>query len=450
MTTVGVDYRDLHVQYLFESYRTRYQDAFDEVFPNAVPMDFVSHNVDVRYDVHIGDRVTITPRFIYRYQRPWSTSLQPPRDFDMLSPAEQDDFRALRDLAGFDEAIHRTVGSLNGSFQIIDQLSANLGFEARWDRAVLRDYQPALDDLGDAQLFSPDDLSADFRNFAAFAELQSENRILNATAGIRVAHHSVYGTSVVPRLAIGRVIGDFHFKVLYANAFKAAGVENINQFLDPMGTATSIRPERTRIFELELGYRAGDHVFVTANAFDIRLAHPIVYFFDDTLDVEGYRNFDSTGSRGLESQLSVRYPWGYVNAGYSYYAAAYNHVDLYQVPQNGRALLAAPQHKGTVQASVQLYRGLMLTGTLIATSRRYAQALDPSGTVGVEALPARVLANAYLRYQDLFTEGLSIGFGVFNLGGTSYPYVQPYLGGHANLPGQQREYVFRVTYDRTL
>jgi hypothetical protein len=57
-----------------------------------------------------------------------------------------------------------------------------------------------------------------------------------------------------------------------------------------------------------------------------------------------------------------------------------------------------------------------------------------------------LLVNAHLLYRDLGWKGLDVGVGGFNLLGQQVPYLQPYNGGHAPLPGASREFVARVSY----
>lgn len=59
-----------------------------------------------------------------------------------------------------------------------------------------------------------------------------------------------------------------------SGAFKAPAIANIS--LSP-----TIRPERTRDLEAEVGVGLIDETYLTANTFDIQIVDPIVYFFDD-------------------------------------------------------------------------------------------------------------------------------------------------------------------------
>src|SRR5207249_38425 len=158
--------------------------------------------------------------------------------------------------------------------------------------------------------------------------------------------------SFVPRVALTKVLGRFHAKFLFSQAFRAPGIENIN--INP-----AIKPEDTTVFEGEAGVQLNDHMFLAVNAYDITIDKPIVYDVDPMSGAEVYQNFDQTGTRGLEADYRIRYPWGYANVNYSFYTTAgKNRVTSYQVPGQNDVLLALPAHKLTMSGSFKLLRSL--------------------------------------------------------------------------------------------
>jgi outer membrane receptor protein involved in Fe transport len=245
----------------------------------------------------------------------------------------------------------------------------------------------------------------------------------------------------VPRLAISKVVGDWHFKALAAQAFKSPGLENIN--LDP-----NVKREQTTTFELEMGYRVIKSLMVTVNAFDMTLKRPIVYYYDPETTTEGYANRASTGSRGGEAELRFDHPRARVTASYAFYTARHkNHVEDYAVPGQPSSMLAAPNHKVGLNTHVRLVRTLYgnLTGTFM--SKRYAQVrADATDAPVIAALAPSVLMNVFLEYRDLFVHGVSASVGAYNISGQRFSLPQPYTGLHAPLPAQAREYLVRLSY----
>jgi outer membrane receptor for ferrienterochelin and colicin len=290
-------------------------------------------------------------------------------------------------------------------------------------------------------LYTPDSLTATFYSIAAFAEASTENRWLNATLGARYEYHELFGGAFVPRLALSKVVGPLHFKALAAQAFKNPGLENIN--LNP-----DVKREQTTTFEIELGYRVLESLIVTVNAFDMTVRKPIVYFYDAVEDREGYANRGKTGSRGAEGELRYEHPRARVTASYAFYTANHkNDVADYAVPGHASSLLAAPNHKLALSTHVRLVRTIHanLTGTFM--TKRYAQVrADDSDAPVIAALAPSFLMNLFLEYRELFTRGLTLSAGAYNLTGQKFSYPQPYTGLHASLPAQAREYLVRLSY----
>ncbi len=57
-----------------------------------------------------------------------------------------------------------------------------------------------------------------------------------------------------------------------------------------------------------------------------------------------------------------------------------------------------------------------------------------------------LLTNLFINYRDVFTKGLNLGVGVFDIFDSEYDFIQPFNGWHAPLPGPSREIVFKLSY----
>jgi len=291
-------------------------------------------------------------------------------------------------------------------------------------------------------LYGPDHLTATFDNLVGFAEATTENAWLNATVGARYEHHSRFGSAFAPRLALGKVLGDFHVKALASQAFRSPGFENMNLGVD-------IKPERTRSFELEAGYQITRELLLTANAFDLTIEKPIIYYFDAATDSEGYANRGRTGSRGVESELRLQMARVRATASYAYYTARHkNLVADYAVPGDKRALLGAPSHKLALNANVRIWGDLHANASGFVLTKRYAQvAIDAQDEPVIGTLDPAFVLNLFVDYRNLLTKGLTLGIGGYNVTGQSFAHPQPYKGLHASLPGLAREVLVRLSYD---
>lgn len=414
----ALTYKDLKLHFLFDNYMFGGQDGYGTVEPGPVNANFRSFIADGRYDLKLTDKLTVTPRLDYKYQTPWNYSADPTKD------------------VFFDMSVMRLLGSVMASYDPVKGLNLIAGGESYYDYAKLDSHT-----LGGGQILFGDSDHVSYENVAGYAQALYKSDIANFTAGARYEYHSHFGGSFVPRAAITKVMGAFHAKLLASQAFRAPGIENIN-------LNDAIKPERTTVFEAELGYKLTDHLFLAANAYDITIKKPIIYDYDPEKMQEIYMNGGQTGTRGVEAEFRLRYPWGYATANYSYYSAAgKNDVAVYQVPTDDKVMLAFPAHKVTVNGNVNLWRTLSLNTSVIGMSERWGYIRgDDMGNPVLGKVPAALLVNSYLLYRDLGWKGFDVGVGAFNVLGEQVPYLQPYNGGHAPLPGSSREIIGRVSY----
>ena len=274
----------------------------------------------------------------------------------------------------------------------------------------------------------------EYDNHAIYGQGSFDLPFANLTAGARYDRHSQYGASLVPRVALTRLAGDFNFKAIYSGAFRAPSIENIR--LNP-----DISPERSVTSEFEAGYKASDNLFVSGNAFHTMIDDPIV--FTVVNNAETYRNYPRTGTAGFG--FAARYKAGRARAdlGYVYQNTFCNKVDLYAVPGHGSAMLGFPRHKLTLNSSLPLAAGLSLNPSAVYVSRRYGY-----GSGGaLKVFGERAVANLALQLRDRPLGGLTLSLGVRDLFNSGYSYLQPYAGGHAPLPAPARELFLKAAYD---
>jgi outer membrane cobalamin receptor len=242
-------------------------------------------------------------------------------------------------------------------------------------------------------------------------------------------------------VSVTRAIGAWHFKALYSEAFRTPSIENLN--INP-----TIRPERTRVVELEVGYQLNRYLALVGNGFWVKLDDPIVYTVDPRSGQEGYFNFKSTGTAGAEAEVQFKHARGQVRASYSFYSTAgQNQVDLFTVPNHPNLLLGSAAHKVALNGTFHASRSLSLNLSGILLSDRYGYfptTGQTEGTIGKEGVV--VLANVSAMYRNVGIEGLNLSAGVFNLADARYLTFQPYQGSSAPLPAQSREFFVRLAY----
>jgi outer membrane cobalamin receptor len=430
---IGAAWKGLNLRFIYSDFRMTQRDAFDAVTSRAARQDFYGLHGEASYELKLeGTGVKVNERVSWKRQRPWYTSER---------------FAEFQDVGIYYlKEVDRLTGSLAVSYDTpLAGLNLLGGIEGYVEEARLLAPQP------DAAFDGEDDVRYD--NYASFAQVLWNNPVVNVSAGARLEQHSQYGESFVPRVGLTKVVDRWHMKLLYSQAFKAPGVENIRLNAD-------IKPERTAVLEAETGYQLSDVMFASVNVFDINISDPIIYTVTDS--AEGYTNQDNTGTRGAELEYRLVLPKAKVSLSYSYYTAAgrdqpanYAVVTDSDCPadeegclRSENLLLGFAAHKVALSATVRPLPDLDVTTSAVALSERYGYSRsDELGeTAFVDSQEPTLLLNVFARYDNLGISGLSLGLGVFNILGEKFSYVQPYDGWHAPFPASAREYLVRVEY----
>jgi outer membrane receptor for ferrienterochelin and colicin len=421
-------YKGLQVRFLMDHYHMTTRDGFGPVLPGAVDQAFPAYLAEARYAWKVAEGVTLTPRFAFKHQEPWKVT-------DKTSELFCDRYN------------QRYTGGLTLSWDPLENLNVLAAVEGYGERHGMNDTEL----IGLHRLYGNGETSVSYGDVATMAQVVWLNDYVNVTAGARWEYHTAFGHSFVPRVALTKKADWFHAKALFAQAFRTPSVQNVAVAAE---NGMDMSPERTTVFELEVGAMLGDHVMLTASGFYTMLKDPIV--FKSSVDstgktIESYMNFERTGSLGTEATLQVRHPRVWMNLAYSFYSPRWlNEVDLYAVPGRDDLLLAFPAHRLTLTGAVRVTDHFSIAPTMVFSTERFGMAgRDAAGNPLVRRFEPSVLLNLYLSYRDLGIKGLDIGFGVYNVLGADVPFVQPYDGGHAPLPGPSREYLGRISYTFT-
>ena len=229
----------------------------------------------------------------------------------------------------------------------------------------------------------------------------------------------------MPRVALTKQLGRFHAKALFSSAFRAPSVENL--------TANSaLRPERTRVFELEAGYQLSDALSVSANAFDIHIGQPIVYAFDPVAGGDTYRNFERSGTRGAELEGALQGAWGRAQLRYSLYTATGEQkVPMYETDHSG-TLLGLPNHRVSLAGLARLPFGFTLAPRCTSSGRAPAR-LAPTRPAPrcTRASPRSCSRTSSCSARTHSCAASRWGRGCTTRWGQTSRFVQPYDGGHA-------------------
>lgn len=418
---LGMAYKNLSVRWIMDLYQTTVRDGYDSAKTKAYPINYTSNFTEIKYSAQVGTKkkLTLTPKFNIKDQTPWETVW----DYDSISE-------------DYSKSVQRYTGNLTASYNLTRKINFVAGAEAYFDKAQ--------DNSNDSSYFSNGEKEVQYSNQAYFLQGLAKTRIVNFILGARFDNHSDYGSAFVPRVGFTKKFKKFHFKALYSNAFRAPTIENIN-----LEDSAGIKPELTRVIELEAGYQLTRKSLITANFFDINTEDPIVYFVGDSGQTDNYKNFGSGGSQGIEFEYRMRDKWGYIIANYSFYTVLNKeNSEDYMVYDNESMLLAFPSHKANLSASIKLGKYFTVSPTLSYIGKRYGYTgIDSLGEYIQGEFKPILLSNLFVNVSNFGMKGLTIGVGCYDMLNKKYSFIQPYYGDHAALPGPSREFLLKVIYE---
>ena len=405
--------KDTSFRFIADDYSLRDRDHFDTILTTgSSKVEFPALFAELRRAVHLPGLVRIEPHLNYTRSRSW---------------LEKDDHFA------YDKTAQRVTAGVTAFRRF------GIGTEVIAGGEYFHDQVKVNDVTAPASQYASGTEKANYDNYAFFGQASVNSYLANVVVGARYDKHSRYGDSLVPRLAVTKLVDDLNFKAIYSQAFRAPAIENIRLAND---RGIDIKPEKATSIELEAGYKVSETFYFSGNVFQTTIRHPIIYTFVNGL--ETYRNYDRTGTRG--AGMAAKFKSGPYRADLAYhcYSARANRVDVYGVPGHGSYLLGFPAHKLILNAAMPLARGITFNPTAIYLSRRYGYAGDGAR---ITAFGEQVITDLNLQLKDRLLQRLTLNFGVKDVFRSGYAYVQPYDGGHARLPAPSREIFLKAGYD---
>ncbi len=414
----GATLGKLALRVLHNGWRNDSRDYWGDTLAEPYRQRWTTTAGNARYELALGEAFRLLPEATFLRSTPWEV-------------------KSASDGYYYDKTVDRYTGRLALAWDPARTVSITVGGEAYAEETRLN--QPSSD-----WSTLPDGKSTfSSQNLAAYAEAAWDAPFANLLAGGRFEHHSRFGDSFVPRVALTKLFEPFHLKLLYAHAFRAPAVENIV-------SNPGIRPERTRSFEAEIGWRATEATFLAVNAFYTRVEDAIVYNTDAVVG-DQYENYAQTGAHGIELDVRHEAGWGTANLTYSFYTTAdSNKVDVYAVPGHDDEMLAFAAHKVTARAAVRVGHDVRIAPALTFLSDRWGYtSYDAAGAPVLGHVGPKLTADLFVTWRNAFVRGLEVGAGVHDLLDTGSVFVTPYRptgAVHGFLPGPGREVMLRVAY----
>lgn len=413
-------YKGLKTQLLFRDDSGTYQDAFTSL---PEPLD-ISHRrvlAQATYDWQINSKWLVTPKISFAYHAPWQTdSTQADSDEDSRYTT-----RATRSLA-----------SILVSGDISKRWNMLTGAE------IFQDYGY---DNSEGFGFEEDQISSSIRytNIAFFSQHNITTEFVLLNTGLRFDNNNSFGSALNPWVGLNSTYGKWNGKMLFGYTFRAPSIENVQ-----LSTDGNIEPERSRLFEAEIGYQLSPTVFGSITLFDQKLNRVIVFSAGPDNE-EIYQNFGNTGSRGFEAELrysSIKY--GNVNLSYSFFTAAYSQVSFYFVEGQTQDYLGFAHHKLVLNGSYKATKSIAFNPSVVFLSNRDMYVYDDSpADPDFPLKPAlqdpTLLVNLNVRKTNLF-KNVDAAVSVMDVLNQRYRFIQPYNSFASPLPGTGREVLLSV------
>lgn len=381
--------------------------------PIGSPRDagFDSYHFQASHEFRLSPSTTFVLGGRYQWQKPWDTSVT-----------------TIVERAGLSGLF---------AFELTQGGTIQAGFSAIQDEARLGANATPAD-------YFQGGTRSDLRmsSHAVFVQALLPSAFADFTLGARYEKTSASGSAFEPRLAITKVMDRFHFKVLWAGAFRSPILGNFAYNPD-------LEPERTRTTEVEVGFRTGTKGLLTINAYRNTIRKPIVYQADPTTGVQNYFNVARLETEGIELEYHLKGDWGFANSGFAFVRPRDNSVSVFQVPGIPSAMIAVPSVQANLLVSLRLGSHWSLVPSVTHMAPRHGYGVGPvAGSTVARTFPAATLLNCNLRWhsQPGNPQGWNASLGVFDLFNERPPYLQAYNGGHPGLPGPSREIVLRFGF----
>lgn len=410
---LGVGWKDFEARFLYDYYDVTAYHSIGDVVSLPRSYSFETRAFLAKYDLKPTDWLTITPKVVYKQQDPWRRT--------RISGGVKV-YQAV--------PVDRLTGSVAALAQINDKSSVLVGVESYQDKGeVVRGSVDLVPDQPGTQR------EVDYADWAVFSQYELQTSLANLTLGGRYEEHdALEDGSFVPRVGLTRVWDKFHAKALYSEAFRTP---NVRVVADADLSGGPLEAEKTRSYEVELGYQIDKSWALVGNVFHTTVEGPYLY----NPSTGRYVHEGEVSTYGLELELKHVADWGQASLGYSFYQPDRNTVPFFDAADDD-TLLGAPNHKLTGSITYQVNKHLSWNVNSVFQSEARAYS-PPAGAIA--GYDAEVFFNTFLEYA---WERLSLGAGVNDIFDSGRLVHRPYFGddNHGPLPEKGREFYVRAAY----
>lgn len=420
MINSHLGYKGLKFNMLYRQDNGTFQDAYNVL---ANPTDIENRHIfgQVLYDIELKNNWLITPKLSYALHQPWK------REGNVNNPSQAQPYQTSGS---------RALASVMVSGEIGERLSTLSGAEIFVDRG----FNPTLDDRFGSQ---SDQETIQYTNFSVFTQENFKTDLALFNAGLRFDYNDSFGSALMPWMGANFEWNKFNVKLLYGYTFRPPSIENIR-----LSQEGDKKPERTRLYEAEIGYQLSPNAFLSVTLFDQKLNSPIIFGVLPGNEHQ-YLQFGNTGSRGIETELRLNSTkHGYVNLSYSFYAAAHSQVPDFQFDQQLRTgeYLGFGQHKISMLGSVNLPGEFTFNPTFTYLSKRFGYSYSPAANgAQITEFDPTFLVNFNIQKSNVIPN-VDVILSVFDALDQQYVFLQPFNATTSPMPGLAREILLTAKF----
>lgn len=419
------------------------QDLFGTVLPpnNGLNTNRLYNYIEtlrLQYNWNVGINLTLEPIIEFAQGNPISTAVVPITYID--SAGHRQYYNGADPWQNASAIGRRYHGELSLRYAIpaAGQLVVGAGYEENTLESLTASGERGLQttaNKGDTTAFMS--RGAGF----VFAQYSQQINDFGITLGTRY-EATVFGSAFVPRVGITYVKNEFNAKLLYGWAFRVPLLWQA--FSRQFFVGDPLKPELSKTAELEVGYKFTPNIRAKLNVFLIDIDKPITYIGASN----SYQNFGYIQSIGAEGELQARFAnyGAFLNFAY---AAPGNTTSPDFMTGDRTNFLALPPVKVNVGGYVKL-GAVSITPSATYLSTRYGQsqnsALNSTPTkviLETKAYNPLLLLNCNVSTAELIPN-IVFNLSMYNILNAEYAAIQPYYGGHAPLPVNDRQITFGV------
>lgn len=428
---LSLKYKDFKIRLLSEDYNIESRDGFADTLQNQgtyLNNKFSTHAANLSFEHEFNPNFKVNSNFDFSRQSPWERSTH----YDNNAKPSTLEEKVFVDHYKFDsKATWMTDAgdylAVGNSYQMDDYIH------------IVSDFKGTL---------------PIFTDYTAYMEGVYKTAWGDMLAGLRFDAYGQFGTNFAPRFALTKQFEKFHYKLLYTHAFHAptGGDYQMNLEYNQNNTlgrhVTTLKPELSHTYEMELGYALSKNFEIVSNIFYTQIDNIFDYSFDSNFD-DYYVNSEGLDTYGVEATVKYKHgALGHFDLNYAFYETARNTASNYYQAEdsNGQIIhknmnLGFPTHKATFNHTFNFTSDLSFNHNLIFFSDRFGY----SGSVLTHYKPDWIY-NIYLRYQNMPLKGFEMGLGLYDVFNSRCQYVQQYNGSHPPLPAESRELMLRFSY----